>query len=168
MSGRKVYLIVMDRRKFTLLVALGLVVTPLFTLPVQASDDDAHEDDKNDPSDDKDKDDDKEEDSDKDEDDHSDTDDTESESDSEEEDHPSGEDDEDDHDEERARNAVEQEGVKPLREMLTVFSDEVGGQVIDVDLVRNWFHLQYKFTYLDNVGRIRKVYFDATSGELLD
>jgi len=74
----------------------------------------------------------------------------------------------DDDDQEDALRAVHDEGALPLEQVLALFTRNVGGQVIDVKLVRNFFRLQYKFVYIDDRGRVRRAYFDAKTGEYLD
>lgn len=145
----------MKRRNLTLLLSVFMLATPL--LGVNAYADDSEDDDKKESSD-------SSESSDSKSDSHDDDDENvfhfES---SESESHY-----EDDEDQERALKAVEHEGVKPLRDMLATFESRIGGQVINVELIQNWFRLQYKFTFIDSAGRVRKAYFDAKTGDSID
>jgi hypothetical protein len=49
--------------------------------------------------------------------------------------------------------------------MLAIFHRYGDLTVVDVDLIRRRGELQYKFRYIDNLGRVRNAYFDALTGD---
>lgn len=74
-----------------------------------------------------------------------------------------------DHDDDQyeARNAVQNDEAVPLVEVLSAFKKQIQGQVIDVRLIRPLFHLQYRLTYIDGMGSVRRAYFDAKTGKFI-
>lgn len=73
-------------------------------------------------------------------------------------------DDRDDHD--RAYEAVSSGKAVPLKQVLASFADQFGGTVVDVKLVVG-STLRYRIRFVDGAGRVRHVYYDATTGKLL-
>lgn len=83
---------------------------------------------------------------------------------------PGGSDDdehdgEDDHDD--ALRAVEAKDAIPLKQMFGLFKRNFAGKIVDVSLIRLADTLRYRFKFIDPSGRVRRVYFDAMSGELI-
>jgi uncharacterized membrane protein YkoI len=74
-------------------------------------------------------------------------------------------DDDDDHD--RARRALEEGRVRPLAEILARVRDQLGGEVVGVELDRQDGRYVYEFKVITSAGRLREVYVDALTAELL-
>lgn len=73
--------------------------------------------------------------------------------------------DEADHD--RARRALEEGRVLPLRDILNRAETEVPGQMIEAELEDEHGHLVYEIKILAKDGRVVKLIYDAGSGQLL-
>jgi uncharacterized membrane protein YkoI len=76
-----------------------------------------------------------------------------------------GSDDEDDHD--RAMEALQQGRVRPLAEILAEVQQDLGGQVVGVEFDDEEGVYVYEFRVVTDAGRLREVYVDATSGQIL-
>ncbi len=74
-------------------------------------------------------------------------------------------DDEDDHD--RARRALKEGRVRPLAEILARVRDQLGGEVVGVELDRQDGRYVYEFKVITSAGRLREIYVDALTAELL-
>jgi uncharacterized membrane protein YkoI len=74
-------------------------------------------------------------------------------------------DDDDDHDE--AHRALEEGRVLPLAEILALVADELGGEVIGVELESEDGRYIYEFKVVTPSGRLREVYVDALTAEIL-
>jgi uncharacterized membrane protein YkoI len=72
----------------------------------------------------------------------------------------------DDHD--RAMEALQQGRVRPLAEILADVGQDLGGQVVGVEFENDDDTYVYEFKVVTDAGRLRKVYVDATSGQILD
>jgi uncharacterized membrane protein YkoI len=75
-------------------------------------------------------------------------------------------DDEDDHD--RAMEALQQGRVRPLAEILADVGPELGGSVVGVEFDDEEGTYLYEFRVVTEAGQLKKVYVDATSGEILN
>jgi uncharacterized membrane protein YkoI len=71
----------------------------------------------------------------------------------------------DDHDE--ARRAVEQGRARPLAEILDRIGPRLGGNVIGVELEREHGRYVYEFKVLTSGGKLREIYVDAMTGEMM-
>ena len=76
-----------------------------------------------------------------------------------------GEDGEDDHDD--ALRAVTAKDAIPLKQVLQQFARNLDGKVIDVTLIRGIGSLRYRVKFIDPAGRVRRAYFDAVTGALV-
>jgi len=74
----------------------------------------------------------------------------------------------DDDDHEFARRAVEQGLVAPLAEIAAKVSEELPGEIIEVELDREDGVYVYEFKILSEEGRLQEVEVDANTGEILD
>ncbi len=75
-------------------------------------------------------------------------------------------DDDDDH--EFARRAVEQGLVAPLAEIAAKVSEQIPGEIIEVELDREDGVYVYEFKILSEKGRLQEVEVDANTAEILD
>jgi uncharacterized membrane protein YkoI len=73
--------------------------------------------------------------------------------------------DDDDHD--RARRALEEGSVRPLAEILQDVRDELGGEVVGVELEREDGRYVYEFEVITPGGRLREINVDALTAEIL-
>ncbi|MBI2240861.1 MAG: PepSY domain-containing protein [Magnetospirillum gryphiswaldense] len=73
--------------------------------------------------------------------------------------------DEADHD--RARRALEEGRILPLRDILNRAEAEVPGQMIEAELEDEHGQLVYEIKVLGKDGRVVKLIYDAGSGQLL-
>lgn len=76
-----------------------------------------------------------------------------------------GEDKEDDHDD--ALRAVNANNAIPLKQVLLQFAREFDGTVVDVTMIRSTDVLRYRVKFIDPAGRVRRAYFDAVTGALV-
>lgn len=76
-----------------------------------------------------------------------------------------GEDKEDDHDD--ALRAVNAKDAIPLKQVLLQFAREFDGTVVDVTMIRSTDALRYRVKFIDPAGRVRRAYFDAVTGALV-
>jgi uncharacterized membrane protein YkoI len=74
--------------------------------------------------------------------------------------------DDDDHD--RARRALEEGSVRPLAEILHDVRDELGGEVVGVELEREDGRYVYEFEVITPGGRLREINVDALTAEILE
>jgi len=74
---------------------------------------------------------------------------------------------EDDHDQDRARRAVEQGRMLPLREIIARAESAFGGQVVEAEMEDKRGLPTYEIKILTNAGRVVKVRYDARTGALL-
>lgn len=72
-----------------------------------------------------------------------------------------------DDDQYKARRAVQNRKAVPLVVVLDQFQNRFKGQVVDVRLIRPLFQLQYRLTYIDETGSVRRAYFDAKTGAFI-
>ncbi|AGA90500.1 putative membrane protein [Thioflavicoccus mobilis 8321] len=76
------------------------------------------------------------------------------------------------HDHDRARHALELGEIRPLAEILKRVSVEVPGEVVGVELERWGRRRHHRWAYelaiIAPDGRIREVYVDAATGEILE
>ena len=75
------------------------------------------------------------------------------------------EDDEQDHD--RARRALEEGKVRPLAEILAEVRHRLGGEVIGAEFDLKGGRYVYEFKVVAAGGRLREIYVDATTAEIL-
>lgn len=73
--------------------------------------------------------------------------------------------DEADHD--RARRALEEGRVLPLRDILARAEAEIPGQMVEAELEDEHGQLVYEIKVLAKDGRLVKLVYDAASGQLL-
>jgi uncharacterized membrane protein YkoI len=76
------------------------------------------------------------------------------------------EDEQDDHD--RAMEALQQGRVRSLAEILAELGPDLGGHVVGVEFDDEEGAYLYEFRVVTDAGLLKKVYVDATSGEILD
>jgi uncharacterized membrane protein YkoI len=76
--------------------------------------------------------------------------------------------DDEDEDHDRAMEALQQGRVRPLAEILAEVGPDLGGHVVDVEFDDEDGTYVYEFTVVTDAGRVRKVYVDATSGQILE
>ncbi len=76
-----------------------------------------------------------------------------------------GQADDDDHD--QARRALREGHVRPLSDILAAVKDRFDGEVIDIGFERTGGRYVYEIKVLQASGRLREVYVDAASGEIL-
>ncbi len=81
-----------------------------------------------------------------------------------------GDDDEeeDEHDHDRARHAVERGRARPLAEILARVRDRLQGEVVGVEIERKNGRYVYEFKVITAAGRLREVYVDAMTAEVLE
>lgn len=72
---------------------------------------------------------------------------------------------EDDHDD--ALRAVTAKDAIPLKQMLQQFERQFDGTIVDVTLIRDTDSLRYRVKFIDPAGRVRRAYFDAVTGALV-
>lgn len=72
-----------------------------------------------------------------------------------------------DGDHERARRALEEGRILPLREILNRAEAAYPGQLIEAELEDEHGALVYELRILAGDGRVMKLYYDAGTGELL-
>jgi uncharacterized membrane protein YkoI len=72
-----------------------------------------------------------------------------------------------DRDHERARRALEEGRARPLAEILEVVQDRLDGEVIGVEFDREDGRYVYEFKVIAPDGRLREIYVDALSAEIL-
>ena len=73
----------------------------------------------------------------------------------------------DDRDHERARRALEEGRARPLAEILEAVRGRLDGEVIGVEFDREDGRYVYEFKVVGSDGRLREVYVDALSAEIL-
>lgn len=79
----------------------------------------------------------------------------------------SADDDDRDHDHERARQAVTDGKALPLGEILSRLQPQIGGEVIEIELEGKGARLVYEIKVLGGDGRLRELYVDAATAEIL-
>ncbi|MFZ5784148.1 MAG: PepSY domain-containing protein [Pseudomonadota bacterium] len=72
-----------------------------------------------------------------------------------------------DSDHDRARRAVEEGRILPLKEILARAQRVNAGQVIEAELEEKGGTLVYEIKILSGDGRLMKLFYDARTGELL-
>lgn len=72
-----------------------------------------------------------------------------------------------DDDHERARRALESGEALPLVEILRRVDGQLGGEVVEVEFERKRGRYVYEFKVITPAGRMREVYVDALSAEIL-
>ena len=77
-----------------------------------------------------------------------------------------GRDDEDD-DHDRAMEALRRGRVRPLADIMAEVGPELGGHVVGVEFGDEDGIYVYEFRVVTAAGRLREVYVDATSGQIL-
>lgn len=75
--------------------------------------------------------------------------------------------DDDQPDHERARRAVEEGQARPLSEILDRVRDQLGGEVVGVELDREKGRYVYEIRVITPAGRLREVQVDAMTAEVL-
>ena len=75
--------------------------------------------------------------------------------------------DEDEEDHERARQAVTDGKALPLGEILSRLQPQIGGEVIEIELEGKGARLVYEIKVLGRDGRLRELYVDAATAEIL-
>jgi uncharacterized membrane protein YkoI len=70
-------------------------------------------------------------------------------------------------DHEQARRALEEGRARPLAEILERVREQLGGEVIGVEFEREKGRYVYEFKVMTPDGRLREVYVDAMSAEIL-
>lgn len=71
-------------------------------------------------------------------------------------------------DHERARRAVEEGRIQPLKDILAKAHDRYPGQVLEAELEEKNGTFIYEIKILATDGRVMRLLFDAQSGALLD
>lgn len=71
------------------------------------------------------------------------------------------------HDHERAQRAVKEGKARPLVEILDRVRDRLGGEVVGVEFDREGGRYAYEFKVVTPGGRLREVYVDAMTAEIL-
>lgn len=72
-----------------------------------------------------------------------------------------------DRDHEEARRALEEGRARPLAEILQEVRHKLGGEVIAVEFEREEGRFVYEIKLVDSEGRLREVYVDAMTAEIL-
>lgn len=72
-----------------------------------------------------------------------------------------------DHDHDRARRALKEGRARPLGEILDLVRAQLGGEVVGVEFEREKDHYVYEFKIITPAGRLREVYVDAMTAEIL-
>lgn len=72
-----------------------------------------------------------------------------------------------DHDHDRARRAVEEGRMLPLRDILARVEVDYAGQVIEAELEEQGGAAVYEIKIMTNAGRLMKLHYDARTGVLL-
>ncbi len=72
------------------------------------------------------------------------------------------------HDHDRARRALEQGEVLPLRTVLDKVERDYGGQVLKIEFERDDGRFVYEIRLLQNDGRMAKLKIDAVDGRVLE
>jgi uncharacterized membrane protein YkoI len=72
-----------------------------------------------------------------------------------------------DRDHERARRALEEGLARPLAEILERVREQLGGEVVGVEFEREKGRYVYEFKVITPAGRLREVYVDAKTAEIL-
>jgi uncharacterized membrane protein YkoI len=78
-----------------------------------------------------------------------------------------GRDDDDRHDHDQARRALRDGRARPLAEILQRTVADLGGEVIGVEFERENGRYVYEFKVVTPTGRLREVYVDALTAEIL-
>ena len=73
----------------------------------------------------------------------------------------------DDHDHDRARRAVEEGRMLPLRDILARAEATFPGQVVEAELEEEGSTPVYEIKIVTSAGRLLKLHYDARSGALL-
>lgn len=73
-----------------------------------------------------------------------------------------------DEDHEDALRMREREEILPLEELLSRLDLGPGARILEIESEREHGRPIYEIEYVDEKGRIREVYVDAATGELLD
>ena len=73
----------------------------------------------------------------------------------------------DDRDHDRARRALAEGRARPLAEVLERVRDRLGGEVVGVEFERKNGRYVYEFKVVTPAGRLREVYVDAATAEIL-
>lgn len=72
-----------------------------------------------------------------------------------------------DHDHDRARRAVEEGRMLPLRDILARAEVDYPGQVVEAELEEEGGAAVYEIKIVTNAGRLMKLHYDARTGALL-
>jgi uncharacterized membrane protein YkoI len=72
------------------------------------------------------------------------------------------------HDHDRAHRALLEGRARPLAEILDRVVGEVGGEVVGVDFERKQGRYVYELKVITTAGRLREVYVDAMTAEILE
>lgn len=72
-----------------------------------------------------------------------------------------------DRDHERARRALEEGRARPLAEILEDVRDQLGGEIVGVEFDREDGRYVYEFKVVAADGRLREIYVDALTAEIL-
>ncbi len=70
--------------------------------------------------------------------------------------------------EENALQAVQAEEALHLREIIKLFREQIGGEIIDIALYKRRLKLVYRFQYIDSEGRVAFVIYEAATGKRLE
>lgn len=81
--------------------------------------------------------------------------------------HSDDDDDDDDHDHELALRALEDGHARPLAEILELARGRLGGEVVGVEFKRENARYVYEFKIITGSGKLREVYVDAATAEVL-
>lgn len=73
----------------------------------------------------------------------------------------------DDHDHDRARRAVEEGRMLPLREIMARAEAAYPGQIVEAELEQKGGAPVYEIKIVTNAGRLMKLHYDARTGALL-
>ena len=70
--------------------------------------------------------------------------------------------------EENALQAVQSEEALHLRDIIKLFREQIGGEIIDIALYKRRLKLVYRFQYIDSEGRVAFVIYEAATGKRLE
>jgi uncharacterized membrane protein YkoI len=71
------------------------------------------------------------------------------------------------HDHDRARRALEEGRARPLAEILARVRNQLGGEVVGVELDHERGRYIYEFKVITPTGKLREVYVDAMTAEFV-
>lgn len=73
-----------------------------------------------------------------------------------------------DDDRSREEKARGQSGIMPIERLLVLLRDEIGGEIIEIEVDDDDGRIVYEVYYLDDAGRRHEIKVDASSGAILE